>query len=121
MTNHTVASRRIFLKTTALAGAALAGGSVLDQVNSVAEDAASPASGKLKIKIAGYQYDRVAGLIDGRVQVDRCEAQFETGRISPSFELLLRRTGVPTELDHEVAQSDSGQKISRLRSPALNT
>jgi len=35
----------------------------------------------LRIKIAGYPFDRVKGLIDGRVAVEGCEAQFEVARI----------------------------------------
>ena len=34
-----------------------------------------------KIKIAGYEYDRVEGLIDGRVKVDGCDVQFEVSSI----------------------------------------
>lgn len=81
MTGHTVASRRAFLKTTALAGAALGGSATLDPANSAEKEQNAPASGKLKIKVAGYQYDRVEGLVDGRVQIAGCETQFETAKI----------------------------------------
>ena len=40
-----------------------------------------PASDKLKIKVAGYQYDRVDGLADGRVHIEGCETQFEAAKI----------------------------------------
>jgi 4,5-dihydroxyphthalate decarboxylase len=81
MTSHTVASRRAFLKTTALAGAVLGGSAPLGQAKSVEEEKKSRASGKLRITIAGYEYDRVAGLIDGSVQVEGCETRFQPARI----------------------------------------
>ena len=74
-------SRRAFLKTTTLAGAVFAGGRAEGQVNSAAEAKSAPASGKLQIRIAGYKYDRVEALIDGRVQVDGCRARFEASSI----------------------------------------
>jgi len=67
--------------TTSLAGAALASGRALGQVDSKAEKKTAAASGKLKIKVAGYKYDRVEGLIDGRVHIDGCETQFEAAKI----------------------------------------
>ena len=81
MTSHTVESRRAFLKTSALAGAALAGSATLGQANSTEEEKKAPPSGKLKIKLAGYQYDRVEPLIDGRVQIEGCETDFEIAKI----------------------------------------
>ena len=75
--DSTAESRRKFLKTAALTGATLAGGQTLRQAYSRAAEKTPAASGKLKIKVAGYQYDRVAGLADGRVQIEGCEAQFE--------------------------------------------
>ena len=38
-------------------------------------------SGKLKITLAGYDYDRVDALIDGRVKVEGCDTRFEVSRI----------------------------------------
>ena len=76
-----VPSRRKFHKAGAFTGAALAAGATLGRVRSVAEDKGTPASGKLEITIAGYDYDRVQGLMDGRVQVAGCETQFEVARI----------------------------------------
>lgn len=46
-----------------------------------AEGAEPARSGRLKITIAGYKLDRVAGLIDGRVKVDGCDSQFEIANI----------------------------------------
>ena len=74
-------SRRRFLKAGALTSAALAADATLGQANSVAEDKGAPDSGYLKIKMAGYDYDRVKGLMDGRVQIEGCETQFEVARI----------------------------------------
>ena len=38
-------------------------------------------SKKLPLKMAGYEYDRVAGLVDGRVNVAGCDASFEAAGI----------------------------------------
>jgi 4,5-dihydroxyphthalate decarboxylase len=76
MASHTVESRRSFLKTTVVAGAALAG-----SATSVAHDNNASTSGRLDVNIAGYRYDRVDALIDGRVEVEGCETQFEIARI----------------------------------------
>jgi 4,5-dihydroxyphthalate decarboxylase len=81
LVSQAIESRRRFLTTTTLAGAALAGGQALGQVNSRARNKTTPASNKLKIKVAGYRYDRVAGLADGRVQIAGCETQFEDAKI----------------------------------------
>ena len=80
-TSEVASSRRGFLKAGALTGASLAAGATLGQVNCMAEDKQAPVSGKLKITIAGYDYDRVKGLMDGRVQIEGCETKFEIGRI----------------------------------------
>ncbi len=74
-------SRRGFLMTSSLAGAALAGGRALGQAKSKSEKKTALASDKLKIKVAGYKYDRVAGLADGRAQIEGCETQFEAAKI----------------------------------------
>ncbi len=74
-------SRRRFLTAGALTSAALTASATLGQVNSVAEDKRTPASGDLKIKMAGYDYDRVKGLMDGSVQIEGCETHFEVARI----------------------------------------
>jgi len=81
MTNHSVESRRIFLKATALAGATLAGSAISGRAVSAEEEKKAPLSDRLKIKIAGYEYDRVEGLIDGRVKVEGCDVQFEVSSI----------------------------------------
>ena len=77
--SHT--SRREFLKAGSIAGAALAGGRALGQVNSKSEKKTAPGFGKLKIKVAGYKYDRVEALADGRVPIVGCKTQFEPAKI----------------------------------------
>ena len=62
-------SRREFIKATALAASAL---SVCGQVPA---QAAGKSKG-LSLSMAGYQYDRVAALADGRVKVDGCNLSF---------------------------------------------
>jgi 4,5-dihydroxyphthalate decarboxylase len=59
----------------------LAAGTVLDQARSAAAASGEPTDKRLKLKIAGYQYDRVEGLINGKVKVEGCDAEFEVSRI----------------------------------------
>jgi 4,5-dihydroxyphthalate decarboxylase len=67
-------SRRDLLKTvSAVSALSIAGIST-----------ASPSStktNKLPIKMAGYDYDRVQALIDGRVEIEGCTTKFEVSRI----------------------------------------
>lgn len=81
MTSHTGQSRRSFLKTTALTGATLAGSSTISDAHSAEDEKRATASGNLTIKLAGYEYDRVAALKDGRVQIAGCESTFEPAKI----------------------------------------
>ncbi len=74
-------SRRSFLKAGIVTSAALATRVAHGPATAVAEESSAPASGKLKIKIAGYNYDRVQGLMDGRVRVEGCQSQFEVAAI----------------------------------------
>ena len=74
-------SRRRFLQAGTLSGAALAVGTALHQPRAVTAGEDDAGAAKLPITIAGYDYDRVAGLIDGRVQVDGCRVKFELSRI----------------------------------------
>jgi 4,5-dihydroxyphthalate decarboxylase len=75
-------SRRKFLKTSA-AVAGTAGFFGVSSVSGLLASNAKPAksANKLSIKIAGYKFDRVEGLIDGRVQIEGCNAQFEVSSI----------------------------------------
>jgi 4,5-dihydroxyphthalate decarboxylase len=79
---NAASSRRGFLMTATLTGAALAGGRALGQVESDTDRKTAPPSGKLKIEVAGYKYDRVEGLADGRVKIEGCESQFVGSKIS---------------------------------------
>ena len=45
-----------------------------------AQENPSP-SGTLPITVAGYPYERVAAIKDGRVAIDRCRLEFETSKI----------------------------------------
>jgi 4,5-dihydroxyphthalate decarboxylase len=75
-------SRRDFLRGSA----AVAGVAGVLAVSGVSELLASPGRSpkpprKLPLKIAGYRLDRVEALIDGRLQVEGCDAQFEIAAI----------------------------------------
>lgn len=83
-------SRRAFVKTAALGGAALAtsvafgtkparAGDIAAGSNNVA---ASGATSKAQIKFAGYPIDRIKALIDGRVQVEGCDFHYEKAGIT---------------------------------------
>lgn len=78
--NDQPGSRREFLRSSAALSATVVADFRFCKP-AAAEDRPSVATDKLKLRLAGYPYDRVQGLIDGRVQVDRCEHQFEVGRI----------------------------------------
>ena len=70
-------ARRDFLKTVSAISAAGAVGI------SGAGSAATGASelDRLPISMAGYDYDRVQALMDGRVKIDGCDSSFEIDRI----------------------------------------
>jgi 4,5-dihydroxyphthalate decarboxylase len=74
-------SRRSFLKAGAVSGVSIAAGATSGQEKSESEQKNAAASSKLTVTVAGYQYDRVAGLADGRVQIEGCETQFESAKI----------------------------------------
>ncbi|MDH3998378.1 MAG: ABC transporter substrate-binding protein, partial [Desulfuromonadales bacterium] len=46
-----------------------------------AKKSASAPSDKMPLKIAGYKFDRVEALINGKVQVEGCDAQYEIAAI----------------------------------------
>jgi 4,5-dihydroxyphthalate decarboxylase len=74
--NRAVASvsRRDFLKTASAAGAI-----GISRVANAASQTQKPS--KLPINMAGYDYDRVLALIDGRVEIEGCSTHFEISRI----------------------------------------
>ena len=76
-------TRRVFLGMSAVASAAaklLARSAAADPVPS-APGGSRRATKKIRLSIAGYEYDRVRALIDGRVQVEGCDAEFEIASI----------------------------------------
>ncbi len=76
------ASRRGFLKTGALAGAALACGVSPGCRSSTTDEGGGDAGPDgLGLTVAGYPYDRVQGLVDGRVKVEGRGVQFERAGI----------------------------------------
>jgi len=78
-------SRRDFLKTTAMGAAAVGGLTACGRRDAApavtTQSATTKAPQGLSIKLAGYQVDRVDALIDGRVQVEGCNTQFEVDKI----------------------------------------
>lgn len=70
-------SRRGFVKSGVLAGAALTAGATV----TTARAQGTRPSGKLPITIAGYRLDRVEALVDGRTAVEGCDAEFEIAAI----------------------------------------
>ena len=75
-------SRRRFLKASA-AVAGTAGVLGMSGVSGLLASTAkqSKSTNNLPIKIAGYKIDRVDALIDGRVQIEGCDTQFEVASI----------------------------------------
>ncbi len=67
-------SRRDLLKTASAIGA-------LSVVGASNAWSGVNKDGKLTINMAGYDYDRVQALIDGRVEIEGCTTKFEVSRI----------------------------------------
>jgi 4,5-dihydroxyphthalate decarboxylase len=74
-------SRRDFLRTATLAGAALVSEATLAPSTSRAAETSEQKSQKLAIQIAGYKFDRIAALADGRVGIEGCDVNFEEAAI----------------------------------------
>ena len=73
-------SRRDFLKTAAVAGAAGAL-SACGNATTGSEESSDERPQGLPISVAGYSYDRVQPLIDGRVPIEGCSPTFEKDKI----------------------------------------
>jgi len=75
-------SRRKFLKASATV-AGTAGVLGVSGVSRLLASTAKPSksTNTLPIKVAGYKFDRVEGLIDGRVQIEGCNLQFVVSSI----------------------------------------
>ena len=67
-------SRRDLLKTASAMG-------VLSAIGSSTAWSSVRKKDKLTINMAGYDYDRVQALIDGRVEIEFCTTKFEVSRI----------------------------------------
>ena len=75
-------SRREFIKVAGAAGgAALMGGTSLASVAAERSTKTGEAADTLDITIAGYPFDHVRPLIDGKVQVKGCNTRFQRGKI----------------------------------------
>ncbi len=74
-------SRRSFLKISTLASTALAAPTALGQTGASVETAIQDDARKLDITVAGYDYNVLKALVDGRVQVEGCNMQYQSGRI----------------------------------------
>ncbi len=75
-------TRRTALRNLLIAPAGVAGltpfhlRSVVAEENIASSQERSSGEQPLKLQVAGYQYDRVAALADGRVKVDGCDVDF---------------------------------------------
>jgi 4,5-dihydroxyphthalate decarboxylase len=70
-------SRRDVLSTAGLAAGVLAAGPAVSGA-----DAAPSLSKGMPLTIAGYRFNRLAALVDGKVPVEGCDASFELSKIS---------------------------------------
>ena len=68
--------RRGFLKASAVSSLGL---TVLPGLGHAQEETSQPEA--LPLTVAGYPYERVAAIQDGRVTIDRCRLEFETSKI----------------------------------------
>lgn len=94
-----IPTRRGLLKVPALALCAVAAGGIYDRA--LAQGSGTP----LRLTIAGYGFDRVAALIDGRVKIEGCEITFERDGIGNANTHVLsgpqtRRVSEKGRLDH---------------------
>ena len=74
---HPGQSRRDVIKSIAMTSSALA----LVGQGSLAFAQTATRGKKLPLKIAGYKFDRLAALVDGRVGVEGCDVSFETAAV----------------------------------------
>ena len=71
-------SRRDFIKTAAVAAGAAG---ALSDCDSWATSQSIAESEGLRIQMAGYDYDRVEGLRDGRVPIEGCDLSFDVSSV----------------------------------------
>jgi len=73
----TTSSRRCFLKSTTASAVSLP----LIAAAANAQENGTSGQGELPVTIAGYPYERVRAIQDGKIGVAGCQVQFETSRI----------------------------------------
>jgi len=76
------ASRRDFIKTAAVAAGAAGALSACGNTSSDPGESSDQQPEGLPITVAGYTYDRLQPLIDGRVKIDGCSLTYQKGGIS---------------------------------------
>jgi 4,5-dihydroxyphthalate decarboxylase len=74
-------SRRDFLKYSTLAGIGLAAGPARAGSSPQQATPEQATADPIELKLAGYRFDHVEALIDGRVQIPGCKATFQQGKI----------------------------------------
>jgi len=83
--NNDSSSRRDFLKIASVAagaaGALSACGKAATTPSTETGDSSKKASDGLPITVAGYPFDRVQALVDGRVSIEGCSLTFQKGSI----------------------------------------
>ena len=79
--NNKGTSRRDFVKTAAVAAGAAGALSACGNTSSDPGESSDQQPESLPITVAGYSYDRVQALIDGRVPVEGCSITFEKDKI----------------------------------------
>jgi 4,5-dihydroxyphthalate decarboxylase len=74
-------SRRDFIQTSSIAVGAL--GASIASNNVLAKESISFQEGstRVRLNVSGYNFSRVAALIDGSVNIEGCETRFEEGKI----------------------------------------
>ncbi len=74
-------SRREFIKTTVLAAGTVGALSACSQVPVIDAGSSREMSNGLSITMAGYKFNRVDALVDGRVKIEGCDTRFEVSKI----------------------------------------
>ena len=80
--NDNGSSRREFIKRAAAAAGAAGALSACGNATPGSEDSSDERPQGLPITVAGYTYDRLQPLIDGRVKIDGCSLTYQKGGIS---------------------------------------
>jgi len=75
-------SRREFLKTAAVAAGAAGALSACGNTSTDSEESSDEQPQGLPITVAGYTYDRLQPLVDGRVEIEGCNLTYQKGGVS---------------------------------------